>query len=104
MTLWFKRAAVVKLFYQNLSPILRFKQADYFFNSRAYCISIKFSTVVFWVNLDELDVLIQDQGDCQSKKIYLNFVLNAWIRIVSVVEKLIWDEYVAVSAVSAKYF
>ena len=58
---------------------------------------------VFWVNLDELDVLIQDQGDCQSKRMYLNVVLNSCPSIFSVVEKLTWDECVAVGAYSEKY-
>ena len=59
-------------------------------------------TVVSYVNLEQYDVLIQEQGDCQSNKMYLNVVLNAWPRIVSVVEKLTWDEFVAVSAVFSK--
>ena len=66
--------------------------------------SIEFSMPVFCMDLDELDVLIQDQGDCQSKKMYLDVVLNAWPRIVSVVEKLTWDEHVAVSAVFSKVY
>ena len=92
----------MKPIFQHLSPILRFEQADYFFDGRAYCISIEFSTVVSWVNLNEWDVLIQNKPDCQSKKIYLNVVLNAWPRIVSVVEKLTWDEHVAISSVFSK--
>ena len=102
MTLWFKSAAVVKPFSQNLSPILCFKQSDYFFDCRVYCMSIKFFTAVFWVNLDELDVLIQDQCDCQSKMMYLDIVLNIWPRIVSVVENITRGECVAVGAVFSK--
>ena len=47
-------------------------------------------------------MLIQDQGDCQNKKMYINVVLNAWPKIVSVVEKLTWDECVAVSSLFSK--
>ena len=64
--------------------------------------SIEFSTEVSWVNLDELNVLIQDQRDCRSKKMYLNVVLNDWPRIVSVVEKLTQNEHVSISAVFSK--
>ena len=102
MALCFKSAAVVKPLFQHLSPILRFKQSDYFSNCRAYCIAIELSTEVFWVNLDEWDVIIQDQGDCRSKKMYLDAVLNAWPKIISVVEKLTRDECVAVGAVFSK--
>ena len=41
-------------------------------------------------------MLVEDQGDCLSQKLYLNVVIYTWPRLFSMFEKVTWDECVAV--------